>query len=261
MEIVDLGPDNQELFCLCLEDWSDEAREAGPTRSQWCQRQQPHLRAKLAKDDQGHIGAMIQYLPIEHSLVKGEGLYFIPCIWVHGHKQGRGDFQKRGMGQALLQAAEQDARELGATGMAAWGILLPFWMRAKWFKKHGYKKVQRQGMAVLLWKPFEDSAVPPSWYPKKKFQPLNNPHKVTVTAYVNGWCLAQNLVYQRAKRAAAEFGEKVDFREIDTSTGQDIAVHGQTDAVFIDGKAVRSGPPASYESIYKLLQKRVKRLG
>jgi len=47
--------------------------------------------------------------------------------------------QGRGIGSALLEAAENDARELGAKGMAAWGLWLPFWMKASWFKKHGYK--------------------------------------------------------------------------------------------------------------------------
>jgi GNAT superfamily N-acetyltransferase len=65
-------------------------------------------------DDNGTVGGKIQYLPVEQSNVDGSGLYFILCIWVHGHKQGRGNFQRRGMGRALLEAAETDARALGA---------------------------------------------------------------------------------------------------------------------------------------------------
>ncbi len=72
------------------------------------------LRVKLAVDDNGQAGGMIQYLPIEHSTADGQGLYFINCIWVHGYKQGRGNFQKAGMGEALLKAAEEDVRSLGA---------------------------------------------------------------------------------------------------------------------------------------------------
>ena len=105
MKIVDLPDEKKELFCLCLEDWSAEA---------------------LAVDDHGVEGGMIQYGPIERSHVDGTGLYFVHCIHVHGYKQGRGNFQRRGMGQALLAAAEQDARQLGAQGMAAWGVWLRF---------------------------------------------------------------------------------------------------------------------------------------
>ena len=58
----------------------------------------------------GQVGGMIQYGPIKHSFASGNDLYFIYCIWVHGYKQGRGDFQKKEMGKALLRAAEDDAK-------------------------------------------------------------------------------------------------------------------------------------------------------
>ena len=35
---------------------------------------------------------------------------------------------------------------------------------------------------------------------------------------------------------------------------------GQTDAIFIDGKQVRTGPPPSYEKIRKMIEKRAKKL-
>jgi len=44
------------------------------------------------------------------------------------------------MGTALLAAAEEDARELGAKGLAAWGWPCPFSCGPRGFKKHGYKK-------------------------------------------------------------------------------------------------------------------------
>ena len=70
------------------------------------------LRVKLALDDSGTVGGMVQYLPIEQSFVEGKDLYFVLCIWVHGYKQGRGNYQKRGMGKAMLDAAEIDDKLL-----------------------------------------------------------------------------------------------------------------------------------------------------
>jgi len=262
MQIIDISEERKELFCWCLEDWSAEAKEAGPLRRQWFDYCKEHrgLRAKFALDENGVEGGMIQYGPIEYSHVDGEGLYFIYCIHVHGYKQGRGNFQKRGMGTALLNAAEEDARALGASGMAAWGVWLPFWMRASWFKKHGYRKVDRQGLAVLVWKSFIGDAEPPRWFPRKRELPELVPGKVNITAFSSGWCLAQNLVFERAKRAAAEFGDKVVFRKIDTSNRDSVAKWGIADAVLIDGKNVQKGPPPSYEKIHDLIAKRVKRL-
>lgn len=262
MKVVDLPEDRRDLFCICLEDWSEDARESGPKRRHWLDRCMEHngLRARLALDDNGIEGGMIQYGPIEHSFVAGSGLYFIYCIFVHGHRQGRGNFQKQGMGKALLAAAEEDARRLGARGMAAWGIGLPFWMRASWFRRHGYRKADRQGISVLLWKPFTDDAEPPRWIPKGSKLPDPIPGKVNITAFSSGWCLAQNLVYERARRAAAEFGDKVAFREIDTSSREAVAEWGISDAVLVDGRNLQKGPPPSYEAIRKAIAKRVARL-
>ena len=245
---------------VCLEDWSDEMKEAGSRKEIWYNKiRDKGLRVKLALDDKKEVGGMIQYIPIEHTFVNGKDLYFIHCIWVHGHKGGRGNFQKKGMGKVLLAAAEEDAKKRGAKGMAAWGITLLFWMKASWFKKHGYKKADKDSVAVLLWKPFTEDAVPPKWIKQKK-KPKTTPGKVTVTSFVNGWCPAQNLVYERAKRASGEFGDKVLFKEIDTFDRDVLQEWGITDALYIDKKQVRTGPPPSYEKIKKQIAKKVKKL-
>jgi len=261
MQIISLTPEHEPLFCACLEDWSEEMKEAGDHKAQWLEKMRTKgLRVKLAVDDKGQVGGMIQYVPIEEAFVEGQGLYFVHCIWVHGHKQGRGNFQKKGMGTALLEAAELDARELGAKGMAAWGMAMPVFMRASWFKKHGYRKADSQGMMILLWKPFTEGAEPPRWIRDKK-KPAPEPGRVTVTALVNGWCPGMNMAFERAKRAAAEFGDKVEFRAVDTFDRIVFREWGEPDAIFIDGKGMRMGPPPTYEKIRKAIAKRVRKLG
>jgi hypothetical protein len=86
------------------------------------------------------------------------------------------------------------------------------------------------------------------------------PGKVTVTAFVNGWCMAMNLVAERARRAAAELGDQVVFREIDTSERRTVAEWGLADALFIDRKRLQTGPPPSYERIRALIAARLRRL-
>jgi len=261
MQIISLTPEHEPLFCACLEDWSDEIKEAGDHKAGWLKKMRDRgLRVKIGLDDRGEVGGMIQYVPVEESFVEGRGLYFVHCIWVHGHKQGRGNFQKKGMGKALLEAAERDARELGAKGMAAWGMALPVFMRASWFRKRGYKKADSLGMQVLLWKPFADDAAPPRWIREKK-KPEPEAGKVTVTALVNGWCPGMNTAFERARRAAAEFGDKVEFRAVDTFDRAVFREWGEPDAIFVDGKSLRMGPPPSYDRIRKAIAKRVKKLG
>ena len=142
IDVVDLTEEHEKLYFVCLEDWSDEFREVGDHKKVWYEKMKGKgLRVKLAKDQNGKVGGMIQYLPIEYSFAQGNDLFLIKCIWVHGYKKGRGNFQHRGMGSALIRAAEEDAKNLGARGMVAWGIPLPFWMKASWFKKQGYTRV------------------------------------------------------------------------------------------------------------------------
>jgi len=163
------------------------------------------------------------------------------------------------MGKALLEAAEEDARALGAKGIAAWGLILPFWMKASWYKKHGYKKADRDGISQLVWKPFSADAQAPKWI-KQKAKPQKTPGVVTVTSFINGWCPAQNLTHERAKRAAGEFGDKIAFNTVDTFDRQTFLQWGISDALFIDDKQVNTGPPPSYEKIRKLIESKVKKL-
>jgi N-acetylglutamate synthase-like GNAT family acetyltransferase len=260
MELIDLTERYQEKFFVCLEDWSEEIKEAGNHKELWCQKMKDKgLRVKLALDDDKVCG-MVQYIPVEYSVVQGKDLYFIQCIWVHGYKKGVGNYQKKGIGKALLRAAEDHAKSLGAKGIAAWGIKWPFWMKASWFKKQGYAKVDKDGMCVLLWKRFTGDVLPPKWIKQKK-KPEKMEGKVTVTSFINGWCTAQNMVFERAKRAASEFGNKVEFQEIRTFDRDVFLEWGISDALFIDGKQIRTGPPPSLEKIRKKIARRIKKLG
>ena len=259
MDIIDLNEKYRDTYLACLEDWSDDIKEGGNHKEAWFQRMKDKgLRVKLAVDGDKACG-MIHYVPIEHSFAEGKDAYFVHCIWVHGHKKGVGNYQKRGVGKALLRAAEEDAKSLGAKGLAAWGISMPFFMRASWFKKHGYKKVDKVGMQVLLWKPFAEDAVAPKWIREKK-RPPKKEGKVAVTVFLNGWCSAMNMTYERAKRAAQEFGDRVEFQGIETIDRPTYLDWGIADGLFIDGKQIRTGPPPSYDKIKKKIAKRVKKL-
>ena len=260
MKIIDLTEDYEDLFCKCLEEWSDEMLESGDHRKHWLEKMKKNgLIAKLALDDEDRVGGMIQAVPSAFAPIKGENIYFITCTWVHGYKKGRGNFQKKGMGKALLKAVEEAAREKGSRAICAWGLAIPFWMKASWYKKHGYRKADSQKVAALLWKPLTDDAEPPSWIKPKRF-PQAEPDKVIITAFKNGWCAAQNINFQRAKRAAEMLGDRVEFREIDTFDRETFLEWGIMDSVYIDDKEITTGPPLSFKKIKKKINKRLKRL-
>ncbi|MFU8842573.1 MAG: GNAT family N-acetyltransferase [Bacteroidales bacterium] len=261
MQIVDLTEDNKQTFFLCLQEWSEELKDAVSAKEAWYNHMKNKgLRVKLGLNEQGVAGGMIQYFPIEHSWIEGEELYFISCIWVHPNKRGAGNFQKKGLGKALLQAAVDDAKASGSKGIVAWGTSLPFWMRANWYKKQGFTPVDSTGFLgdLLLWQKFTDDAIPPCWIkPKKK--PGTPDTKVHVTCLTNGWCTAMNLACCRAKDVAGEFGDHVTFEEINTAQIQNKEDFGKPDALYIDGKKISMGPPPSKEKLRKMIGKRLEK--
>ena len=262
MKIIDLSKEQLDSYCVCLEDWSKEMKEAGNHKKCWYNAMKDKgLGVKISLNEEGKAVGMIQYLPIEHSYADGNDLYAILCIWVHGYKEGTGNHQKKGMGKALLQAAEEDVKERGAKGMVAWGLSMPVWMKTSWFRKQGYDKVDQLGpmRPVLVWKPFFEDVTPPRWIRQKK-KPEKEPGLVTVTGFMNGWCPAQSLAFERAKRIADELGDEVAFKEVNTLRRETFLEWGLGDALYIDNKRVRTGPPPSYKKLKKKISRQVNRL-
>ncbi len=262
MKIVDLNDKNRQSYFVCLMDNNTDLREAVYHKECWYNKMKDKgLCVKLAEDDTGKPGGMIQYFPIEHSFAGGDNLYFIHCIFVLGSKKDGGNFRKKGMGRALIKAAEDDAREKGAKGIAAWGVSIPAFMRASWYRKHGYTKVSKKGIMVLLWKPFTSDAKPPVWEVQDKKPGFElNPGKVTVTSFINGVCPAMNMVHERARKASAEFGDKVVYRKISTFKKENMISHGSFDDLFINYKKVKIGPPPSYKKIKRLIARKVRKV-
>jgi len=257
--VVDLDPAREPLYFACLEDWPGaEIQAAGEHKARWYRRMREHgLIVKLALDEAGRAVGMIQCLPIEHSPALGRELYLVLCVWVLPRHPGGPSFQGRGMGSALLAEAEAEARARGAHGMAAWGLALPIWMKASWFRRHGYRKAERQGLAVLVWKPFTPEAEPPRWPPPTGRVPEPSPGKVVVTGCLSGWCPAQCLAFERARRAAEPHGDRVEVRLVDTADRDTLLSWGRSEALFVDGRLVNTGPPPSQARLERLLRRRV----
>ncbi len=264
MEYKIVSPDenNRDRFCVCLEDWSAEMAEAGDGRSRWYERMKDRgLGAKMVEDGDGTLAGMIQYLPADYAPVSGGNYYFIYCIWVHGHRQGIGDRRGRGMGQALLRAAEEDVRSRGASGLAAWGLSLPFWMRASWFRKQGYRTVQREGMRELLWKPFAEGAEEPRWLEKSPLpeEMTGTGGPVRIHSFVNGICPVSNLANVRAAAVASRWGDRVEFGETDTLEPKILRRWGRDNALYVNGRELTIGPPITEKKIDRAVRKELRK--
>lgn len=263
MKIIDLEKKYESLYMVCLEDWSDEMKEAGNHKCTWYEKMKDKgLGVKLAIDDKEQVIGMIQYVPIEYSPAMGEGLYFVDCIWVHGHKDGVGNQQKQGAGWQLLQAAEEDIKEKGGLGLVVWGLKMPIWMKASWFKHQGYKTIDKAGMALLLWKPFSPHAKKPHWVKQKVKEPGagEHPGQVTVMAFYNGRCQVPCIALERTRQVCETFDDEVVFIPVDTFDRKVFMKWGITDGIFVEGKNLSNGPPLSKDKIKKHIEKEIKKL-
>jgi GNAT superfamily N-acetyltransferase len=251
MEVVDLEPEHEDLFLCCLKPYDAEFATGVRRKVRWYESFRGHgLGAKMAIDDDGQVAGMIQYVPVEHAPhVEGaEGVWVILCIWVHGYPQGVGDRRGRGLGPALLTAAEEDMAARGALGIAAWGITQPVWMNVPWFESNGYRRVEDRGWYALAFKPLEEGIAAPRWVQERK-RPKAIPGKVRVSAFEPQWCPAGNLILEWARAASDEMGDLVVFEEFDTSDPRVAAEWGISTGLFVDGEEMAIRGDETYQKV------------
>ncbi|MBN1523544.1 MAG: GNAT family N-acetyltransferase [Spirochaetales bacterium] len=260
IKIIDLKKEHEELFSTCLSGDPQRYRDAGEHKLCWYHTMKSRgCRVKIALDESGQPGGMIQYVPSEESFVLGKNLMVMQCIWVLNDKKGRGNFRKKGMGKALLEAFEKDAKKQGKDGVVVWGLTIPVFMQASWFRKKGYAAVDKNGVMQLLWKKLKDSAEPPRWMRQQKI-PTGRKDAVTVTCFKNGWCPEINKTLQRAERVVKEFNGDARLEIIDTADNRVMREWGISDALFVAEREIPTGPAPKEKTISKAIKKAVKQL-
>jgi hypothetical protein len=138
---------------------------------------------------------------------------------------------------------------------------MPVWIPVSFFKKHGYIVADKNSIMQLMFKPFTPDAQPPVFIKRKKAPEKNeNPGKVTVTYFLTGCCPSSNIVCERANRAAAEFGDKVVFKTVNTIDRETYQEWGMQNELYIEDQQASYGPPLTYNKIKKMIGKQVKKL-
>lgn len=262
VSIVPLDEHSQPAYCHCLEEWSDEMKEAADIKCDWVAAVRDiGLGVRMARNEAGEYVGMIQYLPAELTAVDAPGHYHIHCCWVHAYRgKGVGDWRGRGIGKALLAAAEEDVRHRGADGITAWGLSIPVWMKASWYRKQGYLKAAADGMMTLMWKPFAEDAVRPAWRkPSPDLDSSLESGPVKILSLVGGICPSVNVTQERIRRLAAEYGDRIDYERVAVRSADDVARWGLTDGLYIDGRALGMGPPMSEKKLRGMLEKAIRK--
>jgi len=69
-----------------------------------------------------------------------------------------------------------------------------------------------------------------------------------------------NVACERAVRASKDFPGKINLQELDTINKEVVKEWGISDALYIDGKEIRVGPPPSYKTIRKKIERKVNKI-
>lgn len=231
-------------------DESEEIDRCGQARAAWLQEAWAQgARIKVAVLDARPVG-LLYLLPIEISPCGplAEGLMVIPCLFVQRQWAGRG------LGRALLDAAEEEAHCQGRQGIVTEAFHHDFWfMPASFFERHGYVEAHRQGSVALLWKSFAPTAVPP--------RPLQSsyafeavPGKVVVDLFWQTFCETSWIEAQRVREVAAEFGEAVVLHEYPAHDRAVLAHYQIPRAIFVNGRRIDWGYEAPREGIREAIE-------
>ncbi len=116
------------------------------------------LTLKVIKPDQaGKVAGYIEYVPGEFAwrAVDASGYMFIHCLWVYPNNN-----KKKGLGSALLEEVEADARMAKMKGVAAISSDGSFMANRDLFVKNGYAVKEEKEKCQLMVKNFsKDQAV------------------------------------------------------------------------------------------------------
>jgi GNAT superfamily N-acetyltransferase len=244
MRILDEAMD-QCLLCIGYDFAQDSPsqREVARNRYQpgvqekeWWRYQHIHLglRTLVAYEGRQAVGH-IEFIPIEHAPrpIGGKNLVFIDCLYVAPHAR------RRGLGRALLEAAEAIARQR-ADGMA----VLTNWsdptMPSRFFCHHGYHPVAARGDQMLLNKPFRRAYSP--HFLRMRYDPLARTDRIALDFFHCPQCPFSGLVLKQLAPWAARRPD-VDLQVRETGERSQVEDWGIAHAIFVDGRPVPGFPP------------------
>ena len=171
------------------------------------------------------------------------GLLVLSCLWVPP-AGGR-----RGVGNALIEAALAEARQQGRLGLVTVAYANSDWfMPAAYFARHGFVVADTAGDAVAAWRPLDAATQPPRLSPRRyTFEPPAR--RLAVDLYWSPACLTMVVEARRVRAVAAEFGDQLELREHRTDDPSVRAATGIARGIFVNGREVGWGYAAPTEAL------------
>jgi GNAT superfamily N-acetyltransferase len=252
IEIRDMTPDDEYYVGTCThENESAEIDACCERRLGWLKSNYENgVRVKVALLD-GERSGFVYVIPIEACPwgPLGRDLMVVPCLVTQSKAKNRG------VGRALLAAAEEEARARGKKGLVIqaydWDF---FFMPLAYFEKLRFEEVERIDNSVLLWKPFDETAEPPRQLkPNYKFEPVSG--KAVVDLFYNTFCETSDIEAQRVREVAAEFGDRVILNEYPADDRETLLKYRIPRGIYVNGESIFWGHEAPKEGIREAIVK------
>ncbi|MFX1593666.1 MAG: GNAT family N-acetyltransferase [Promethearchaeota archaeon] len=198
---------------------------------------------------------LLEYIPIEHALepVKGNNCLFINCMWILP------PFWLNGVGKALLKSFLEKAKQYGGASVIAyegdrWFGTSIRYMPSSFFKKFGFKEVDRDGSRVLLFLDLGSSSTPKFIFPELKDQYKSQ--KLNLEILYNSQCPWSKYMINTIKNNI-EKNFNINLNIINTDDRIVIEKLGISRGVFLNGKPIIKRM-ASWEEIKLEIEKFIK---
>jgi GNAT superfamily N-acetyltransferase len=173
---------------------------------------------------------LIEYVPIEHAPepVRGRKSLFINCLWIVP------PFWRRGVATALVERAIEKGKAHGGVTVLAyegdkWFGFFPY-MPAGFFRKFGFKEVDRDGSRVLLHLDLSAGQQPSLIRPKTRKLKSG---RLAVDVFFSSQCPWSGWMVDRIKRNMKKYDATINT--INTDDRKVIEEHGMSRGVCING--------------------------
>jgi GNAT superfamily N-acetyltransferase len=253
IEIRNMEKEDEVFVGSCTHvNETEEWNQVCSKRIEWFHKmyEEKGLKIKVALVGGEHAGFIYLY-PIETCPwgPVGKDLLVITCLDAEKVKG-------KGVGRALMQAAEEEARKQGRKGICVTGFYWeePWFMPAQFFTKMGYEEVQRKGNAALFFKKFIEDALPPKFFERAyEYKPI--PGKVVVDLFHTDSCLTTCTEADRVRKVCEEFGNKVVLNQYDADNPDTLNKYGIWRAIYVNGKEIGWGYEAPWGGLREAISK------
>ncbi|MFX0104617.1 MAG: GNAT family N-acetyltransferase [Candidatus Hodarchaeota archaeon] len=212
------------------------------------------LHSDLAVHGQVPIG-LLEYIPIEYALepIEGKSTLFINCMWILP------PFWSRGVGKALIESFIERAKQIGGGSVIAydgdkWFGTSINYMPSSFFKKFGFKEVDKDGSRVLLFLDLGTSEQPKFILTRK--MDYSKGKESNLSIFFNSQCPWSKYMINTVKQGVEKYAN-INFNIVNTDSRELIQKLGISRGICLNGKPIIKRL-ASWKEIQPEIEKALK---